>query len=356
MVCKSKAFHELSRQHQNVVFDSPEILRIYHDPGFMGEKNTIYRLVNSIKGGKRKEWIKQLCSGNHGNFLGAWFEIMLYGWLKQRFAVTVEPKIEGCKPDYKIEIGDQIILIEAKAHLVNANLREERNTHICVYDTLCNLNKPYHFTITKEILGKGFDIEKFKLKVVDWLESGAKSDFVYLDEHNTAIVLTATLNQSGKASCISPAAVFYVNPYDLKRSLCEKTRQHGQLHKSKAPYIIALYLEDKAYSVEEVVTEWYGKETLNWDGENCCSACIELDRSGVVYQVAHLPFEYVSGILVFHSQYSDEEKSRTLSASYIENCFALHKVDLNIFPDLDKFVTGKKEDGFYKMKWVSGLH
>ena len=94
-----------------MIFDSAEMLKLrekyrdfpnYEIPGivfldrFNGyevERPFLEELFAMVRPSKQKDWFGRLVNIEAQQHIGAWFEIMLFGWMINHFNVSVEPEI-----------------------------------------------------------------------------------------------------------------------------------------------------------------------------------------------------------------------------------------------------------------------
>jgi len=79
------------------------------------ERRHLENLIISAPKSKHKDWISRILSVKYGQHIGAWFELMLYGWLSEIGKVEVEPKIKGDHPDFALSVANKTIIVEARA-------------------------------------------------------------------------------------------------------------------------------------------------------------------------------------------------------------------------------------------------
>lgn len=112
-----------------MIFDSPSMLvlrnKYAHAPDYRvpkivfldrsdelaQERAYLEHIVASVRVAKQSDWIGRLLSEDHAQFMGAWFEMMLWRWLQERGDVEVEPQIDGAYPDFAFEDEDGSTLI-----------------------------------------------------------------------------------------------------------------------------------------------------------------------------------------------------------------------------------------------------
>jgi hypothetical protein len=92
----------------------PRIVFLDQSDKLSGERQYLEYLITLVPREKQKDWLGRILNDDYIQHLGAWFEIMLFGWLKEIGNVEVEPLICGKKPDFLLLIKNDKIIIEAK--------------------------------------------------------------------------------------------------------------------------------------------------------------------------------------------------------------------------------------------------
>ena len=105
---------------------APKIVLLDRLAKTSGERSYLEELVVSVAESKRKGWLGRMLSDRDGQHLGAWFELMLYGWLRQVGEVHFEPEVEGDNPDFVLRTAGHRIAIEAR---VFQGVEAERELH-----------------------------------------------------------------------------------------------------------------------------------------------------------------------------------------------------------------------------------
>jgi hypothetical protein len=147
------------------------------------------------------------------------------------------------------------------------------------------------------------------------------------------------------------ANAIYINPDVIKPALQEKAKSHKKIRKSGYPYIIALFIEDFRYSVEEVVAAWFGNETWIIDTEKLSVVDSQRDQSGLHLYRKELSHTTVSGTLVFKEKWDQEFRGRLLQGWFIENPYAKVKVDASGFPTISNLEVVDKTAEGYILEW-----
>lgn len=81
------------------------------------EREYLESLVSQAPGKNQKDWVARISSEDEIIHFSSWFEIMLYGWLKQRGDVKIEPEIDGKHPDFSMDFPGIKVFFEAKVRM-----------------------------------------------------------------------------------------------------------------------------------------------------------------------------------------------------------------------------------------------
>jgi hypothetical protein len=93
------------------------------------EREYLESLVSQAPGKNQKDWIARISSEDEIIHFSSWFEIMLYGWLKQRGDVKIEPEIDGKLPDFSMDLLGRKVFFEAKVRMDTIYSSKKVNTH-----------------------------------------------------------------------------------------------------------------------------------------------------------------------------------------------------------------------------------
>ncbi|MCJ7445871.1 MAG: hypothetical protein MUO26_15350 [Methanotrichaceae archaeon] len=69
--------------------------KIHQSGELEGEKAYLENLIGQVPHKRRDDWVSRLQSKHDTQQIAAWFEVMLYRWLKEFFDVDPEPDIKG---------------------------------------------------------------------------------------------------------------------------------------------------------------------------------------------------------------------------------------------------------------------
>jgi len=81
------------------------------------EREYLESLVSQAPEIKQKDWINRISRVDEINHFSSWFEIMLYGWLRQPGNVKIEPEINGKYPDFSMNLQGKEFVFEAKVRM-----------------------------------------------------------------------------------------------------------------------------------------------------------------------------------------------------------------------------------------------
>jgi len=330
--------------------DVPQIIHYDFVHDYDGEKAEIETLASTLTRKKFRKWLGNFLAIEDNQHLGAWFEIMLFGWLKDKFTVEFEPAINGNHPDFKILNNQNPIIVEARAFGYNNNERAKKNNSKFVFSILERIQKPYSVKIELRSCGTEIDEYIFIDEVNRRLDSLGGTAFTFIDNFGNNFYISADYNPNFSHVMVIATQGLWTNGDRLKSLLLEKAQQHQKLRDEGFPYVIAIYLEPAAYSYEEVISAWYGNPIVTIYPE--IGQLIEKnDYSGILFS-SGVDCQTVSGILVFRSLYDEVLKKRILRCGYIENSLAKIKIDPHLFRAESRFLVTEKLGSTYTMNWV----
>ncbi len=350
---------EIKRLYLTFVDESdctvPDIVRLARSPRLAGERREIERVFETLPKTVAKEWRSRLLSTDHGQYKSAWFQIMLYLWLGGIGKIEAEPEFLGDRPDFLLELGESKIAIEARAFVIP---EEERIAEgwLCEVQWLLNrIEEPSVVVQIKKVqLVSRVDAWNFEERVMKWLQSDPQGDLHYQDARGNVVHLGILWSRGhGGVATVGPSTTSWVDSGKLKRPLREKARQHKTIRQSTHPYVIAIYLEDKTYSAEEIVEAWFGRETVTVDTQTGTVVDQRIDMSGIHYFGPEIRHRTVSGTLVFRDLFIESENCRKLQGWYVQNPYAKVPIDSRIFPVEARFVVTGQDGSRYQMGWKS---
>ena len=100
-----------ANQNQTIV---PSVVFLARSEKCSKEREYLEELISYVPADKQKYWLDNISSENEVNHLSSWFEMMVYGWLRQLGKVEVEPEVKGKRPDFCATIQGQRIFFEAR--------------------------------------------------------------------------------------------------------------------------------------------------------------------------------------------------------------------------------------------------
>jgi hypothetical protein len=333
-------------------YEVPEIIFLDRHEGYIGERELLEDLFVSVSEQKQGDWLGRLINEAPSQHVGAWFEIMLFGWLREQFIVQVEPEILSNYPDFSLDFREVQLAIEARVFLISPDKREWQIKFNRIFSSLSSIEKPFSVVLKIKQLGDRIRIDDFVNKVDKWLDVKADQNLEYQDESGNVIHLSATPRQTLKKVGVIFSGGLFVNPDVLKAPLKEKAKQHKALRKAGFPYVIAIYLEPSYLSAEEVSEAWIGKPTIVYDVDTDIVVEEKLDESGIRFFGKEIVHKSVTGTLVFKAGYDNDKKSRYLQSWYVQNPHANVVIDPAVFSVESRFVVVGQDDKFFEMKWV----
>lgn len=337
-------------------FFVPELIKLDSYPWLCSERKYLESLIESVDEKIQKKWKGDFISKRNNQHLGAWFEIMLYGWLKEIGEVEIEPNFEGEIPDFCLKLGNENIFIEARAIIKSDEDRKKDALHNELRSTLEEIKKKYHIRIKKHILKDRLDTRKFIAYVNEWLDTNPDPDqeFSYVYDNDNQIYLQATLDETLECVCVySTVEIGGLDPEKFKAPIKKKASQHKKLRASDNPYLIAVFLEELKFRPDIITRTWFGNTLVKMNKTNLEVKDITTDQKGLHYFKEEIQHTSISGTLVFKSYYDNTKGKRELKAWYIQNPFAKVNIDSSIFPVEDRYLVKAESDSRYTLGWES---
>lgn len=344
----------LRKKYQNFpVASIPYIIQLDKLDEFKQERDIIEKLFECVNPSVQKDWLGRLLQIDRNQHLGAWFEIMLFGWLKNCSHVEVQPIIENCHPDFLIGLKETKVAIEADAIL---NLKNDVRNHDISSEIMYLLEKierPYAINVEIKEHGTGLDKRDMVQRVTKWIDAKSDNQFYYSDVFGNIIYFEISseikVREGVGVMLIEPPEVANIDL--LKGSLRKKAKQHISLTKIAYPYIIAVFLENYMFTAEELIDAWLGKEQVVIDRKTG-QISRGNDQSGLSFHGHEIQNTGVTGILVYKSLSDEKCQTRYLNSWYIENPYARNKIDPNIFPVEGRFIVTERNNDYCSMKWI----
>lgn len=331
----------------------PEIVLLARSDKLANERKEMEELFQLVAGNVQRDWLRRLLQESHQQYMGAWFEIKLFGLLRKAGNVVVGAELVGNKPDFVLEEGKTKIAIEARALLYKDEELRERRRSDDIFQALKKIVKPYIILVDDLKAGCSFSESSFINIIIDWLDASPDQPFIYSDENGNSCKLKAKRQPHMKhVNVIYSSKATWVNIDLLKPALKEKAKQHQAIRQAGYPYVIAILLEPWMFSAEDVINAWIGKETYTYDFDSKEFIDSRLDRSGLHYHRGNTIYhQSVSGTLVFKKEWRADLRKQSLVGCYIQNPFAKNPIVPDIFPVDSRYVVTEKTKKEIKMAW-----
>lgn len=350
-ISEMKALRE--RYKDELSFRVPTVVFLDRYDGYKQERELIEELSRSLPPEKLKNWIGNFINTDRRQHIGAWFEIMLYGWLKPHFKVQVEPDINGKHPDFLIDIEDNQVLIESIAYLYSPEELIERAISSEFIYLLETIEKPFAIDIEPIKYGKTINKKDFLKRANLWLDLSFDYPFRYEDKFGNILDLKVAYKiKNKKIGVMVNGDVRLVDTDQVKKPLHRKIQQHHALKENNSPYIIAIYLESWQYNADEVITAWFGRNQTVFDKNSGIIIREQNDLSGLAFHGRSIRNRGISGILVFKRTEYPYDGNEILNSWYIQNPYARHKVNPESFPVDGRFVIVSSENKKHAMDWI----
>jgi hypothetical protein len=330
----------------------PNIIYLGRSENMAVERDYLENLIILATKSKQKDWIHRLLKEEADQHIGAWFEMMLYGWLSDLGHVDVEPELEGNYPDFSLVVEGQKIVVEAKACVTNNALVKRDLLNSEVLRMLTQIEKPFTIFIKESTIKTIPNFIDFKNEVADWLDRSPDKPFLFRDPKGNEIRLESNKNDSlERVHCFGPINVGWLDPEILKDPLHKKAGQHREIRKANYPYVIAIMLNSPQLFITQAVDAWFGKE--QWILDPGCTKIVEsrFDRSGLHFRGSEIYHRSVSGTLVFEPRWEENRQRRFLQAHYIQNPYANVRLSPDLFPAKSKFIVINQDDSDISMGW-----
>jgi hypothetical protein len=332
----------------------PRIVFLDRSSELASERQYFEGLVQSAPQQVQRGWVSRLVSSDPAQHFGAWFEVMLYGWLLQLGRVVVEPRLAGSRPDFLLSTAGEAIVVEARACLISEAERQRNKLEAKVISRLSEVRLPYVLIIEKLVLREDIDADAMTSELSAWLRTNSPQPFRYRDTQGSEIMLTArrypcldTVETTG------PTRTVWASHEPLKRPLREKARQHRGLRKEGYPYVIAVFLESWKFTAEEVAEAWFGETMVTVDIETKRVVRTQLDGTGLHFFGSEVRHRTVSGTLVFRAVLNEAAKRHELKPWYIQNPFGKRRIEPNLFPAESRYIVTEEKAAHLSMAWES---
>lgn len=330
----------------------PEIVYLDRSKEYCEERKFLEDIFLSIPEDKRNQVLGRFLSIKDSQHLGAWFELMVNGWLNEFTSVMPEPSIEGNDPDFLIDLEDQKIVIECRVHAINPKTRLYNQWETEIMMELREVKLSFGVIIEVCELNSLPNIRELVKIVEKWLTKKPEKMLIFEDVMGNVIEFNAIKMESLSNVEISISSGFSLISSDpIKSPLKEKAKQHKSVRKSGYPYVIAIYLEDGKLDANDVKEALFGKPQylINFDSKEIVG--VKSDLKGVFYYANSIVNKSVSGILIFKSKIDSKTKRRNLFGWYFENPYAKVAIDQNYFPTESSYIVKEKTEESYQMTW-----
>jgi hypothetical protein len=145
LIFNSEKIKKLLEKHPPIQNNSivPSAVFLARSDKCKNEREYLECLVSQAPKTKQKDWINRISREDEINHLSSWFEIMLYGWLKQLGDVKIEPEIDGKRPDLCMNLQGTRVFFEARVRMETINSSKKVSKHV--------FNGPFPEVFTKFI-------------------------------------------------------------------------------------------------------------------------------------------------------------------------------------------------------------
>jgi len=331
-------------------FQVPGIVALDREEELVKERAYLESLIASVKPAKQKEWLGRLLDESWSQYIGAWFEMMLYGWLQKVGEVEIEPEVEGDLPDFMLKLADQTIVVEAKVK-TKPELEQFKDDFI---NTVREIKLPFAIYTQVMEFNTKLDIGFLIAKVSNWLENNPEEKFRYQDDSGNIIILIANYEPELPRIAFNTFSNF-ISPDFIKPSLSKKAKQHKRMRNAGCPYVIAILLYTSQVSPKSLAHAWFGKPEVVIDKHKKEILGVRHDMNGLHFHGEKIMHTSVSGTLVFNAFRDEDAKSRILVGWYIQNPFAKTPINPELFPVRESYVIIEQTPEEVKMAWKSKI-
>jgi hypothetical protein len=289
--------------------------------------------------------------------LGAWFEILLYGWLKDVGIPEPQPLLHGCLPDFAVRTRECYFVVEAKALLEDEDevILLKRTEELM--ESLKGVKAPFVVKIGKCRFGRPLRTEVFRTAVEEWLRSDPIGRHTYFDEDNEISI------EASKCPGLAEVSVFAadgeargIDPQYLRPSLKKKAKQHRPVRRAGYPYVIALFVESSFYGPETAVEAWFGSPSYSINRKTSKVEPAGLDGRGLYYFRREVRHRSISGTLLMKSGWNTTKDRRSLVGWYVENPYAKKPLSPGLFPTESNYVVLSQGERGIRMGWTNNLN
>jgi hypothetical protein len=357
----------------------PEVVLLGRSQTAATERLYLESLAGLVPESRQKDLVGRFVINNNHQHLGAWFQLMLFGWLNEVASSNAgetlfEPEIEGNYPDFALNLPhlqtlvnnpsptnptNPTIIVEARAYVMDDAERRHEQRILETSHWLAQIAKPFVVTLQQLEFGTAaLEGSRLVREVTRWLERTPSRPFLFQDGVGNRFLFNAAADEALTKLMLVDQTIQAqrLNLKSLRNPLQEKAKQHEALRRAGYPYIVALMLESQRYHVDNVVEAWFGKlQTANAsaEGQHLLLSKQEqtIDISGLFFGGAQTRFKTISGTLVFRPVWSEQLQRRTLQAWFIQNPFTSAPLDLAMFPLVASFNVVAQDEASYTMGW-----
>lgn len=332
-------------------FEWPMILKISEFEEAEEERKILEDLISSVDPSIQRNWLNRIITPNDSTFLGAWFEMMLYGWLKNFTSPKIEPEFEKDLPDFQININGKEIIIEAVVRrYTNEEIKKNKN-EAAVWWAVHQVNVPYAVSYDASKIVAMPETDHLIEDLNVWLKSTDQEIFKYNDDQGNNITFKPFHRN---LYAVSSNNFSSADTKPIESTLWRKSNQHVRLRKKGFPYIIAIYLESHTLKANDVIKAWLGSEKYIYEKDFTKFIGAIYDGTGISFNKnGELRHGDVSGILIFKQKYFDQPMNTLIKGWYFDNPFCnpeIH-VDGSLFPVEDCFIVAKRYEDRVTMNW-----
>ena len=152
-------------------WDRPYWVVFATTPEFGSERGYVEHVLTSAPRKHCIRWSKGLLTRSNATFVATWFEVMLFGWLREFISVTIEPTLRSGHPDFLVEINDREIYIEAAVYLLSEEERAEGRYVSQVFSLIRTLHHPYLVNVNLLDVQRDISERRFLAAVGPWLSN-----------------------------------------------------------------------------------------------------------------------------------------------------------------------------------------
>lgn len=288
--------------------------------------------------------------------LGAWFEILLSGWLSRVGRVSFPARKENqSTPDMEVILDDAThITFEAFVILPPPEVRRFERKFCRLWAVLRQIQRPYIMTIKNVKFEAAINWSAFKAHVERAIDSHASSHFhLRLNEGGVSLIAEARYDQDRENLSLIFGRTMDIRPDPIMRRIREKVKQHRQI-RGQAPFVIAVLIAREDVTDEEMVRAVLGNSSVVIDTRTLQAIEHTIDYSGVFFHrqggKVQIQNTSISGLLGFELSHLKDE-APYLQGVYVQNPFAKHFIEPDIWPVYRRYVVLAESEENFQMGW-----